>query len=95
MHCTRMDSQVKYGVIARGDGEFYVRLPKEHQDNIWDVAAGVLCLEEVGGKVTDTSGKPLDFTKGAKLKTVGILGARTATLHEALLQAYRQVTERK
>jgi 3'(2'), 5'-bisphosphate nucleotidase len=88
LHCARMDSQVKYGVIARGDAEFYVRLPKDHRDNIWDVAAGVLCLEEVGGTVTDTDGKQLDFTFGAKLPTVGILGARTEKLHNSLLQAY-------
>ncbi|KAG7342811.1 3',2',5'-bisphosphate nucleotidase [Nitzschia inconspicua] len=88
LHCTRMDSQVKYGVIARGDAEFYVRLPKNHKDNIWDVAAGVLCLEEVGGKVTDTTGNPLDFSCGGKLPTAGILGARTEKLHESLLQGY-------
>lgn len=95
LHCTRMDSQVKYGVIARGDAEFYVRLPKNHKDNIWDVAAGVLCLEEVGGKVTDTGGNPLDFTCGAKLPTVGILGARTEELHASLIQAYARATESK
>jgi 3'(2'), 5'-bisphosphate nucleotidase len=94
-HCSRMDSQVKYGVIARGDAEFYVRLPKSHKDNIWDVAAGALCLEEVGGKVTDTIGMPLDFTYGAKLPTVGILGARTEALHDVLLQAYDTVTSTK
>lgn len=93
LYCTRMDSQVKYGVIARGDAEFYVRLPKSHRDNIWDVAAGALCLEEVGGKVTDLDGNPLDFSRGAKLPTVGILGARTAALHRALLEAYHKVAK--
>jgi HAL2 family 3'(2'),5'-bisphosphate nucleotidase len=91
LHCSRMDSQVKYGVIARGEAEFYVRLPKTHRDYIWDVAAGALCLEEVGGKVTDLDGRPLDFAKGPRLPTVGILGARTAALHDALLDAYRRV----
>jgi NAD(P)-dependent dehydrogenase (short-subunit alcohol dehydrogenase family) len=95
LHVTRMDSQVKYGVIARGESEFYVRLPKSHKDNIWDVAAGVLCLEEVGGKVTDTAGRPLDFTYGPNLPTVGILGARTDKLHQSLLGAYQQVTTNK
>jgi HAL2 family 3'(2'),5'-bisphosphate nucleotidase len=92
-YVARMDSQVKYGVIARGDAEFYVRLPKDHKDNIWDVAAGVVCLEEVGGKVTDTEGTPLDFSVGAKLPTVGILGARTSKLHDSLLKAYQQATK--
>lgn len=94
LYCSRMDSQVKYGVIARGEAEFYVRLPRTHRDTIWDVAAGVLCLEEVGGKVTDLDGKPLDFTKGERLPTVGILGARTKQLHDALMEAFRAVSQK-
>jgi hypothetical protein len=93
LHCIRMDSQVKYGVIARGDAEIYVRLPRDHKDNIWDVAAGALCLEEVGGCVTDTTGRPLDYSVGAKLPTVGILGARKKRLHDVLLDTYRKVME--
>jgi 3'(2'), 5'-bisphosphate nucleotidase len=91
VHSIRMDSQAKYGVVARGDAEFYVRLPKSgFRDWIWDVAPGVLVLEEVGGIVTDAEGNPLDFTKGAKLTTDGVLGAINAELHQALLDAYRQ-----
>lgn len=90
LHAIRMDSQAKYGFVARGEAEFYVRLPKaEHREWIWDVAAGVLVLEEVGGRVTDTDGQPLDFSQGAKLSSNGILGAATRELHEALLDAYR------
>ena len=90
LYSTRMDSQAKYGAVARGDAEFYVRLPKEDFcDWIWDVAPGVLVLEEVGGKVTDASGNPLDFSKGARLTSNGILGAINAELHQKLLEAYR------
>lgn len=33
----RMDSQAKYGSIARGDGDIYLRLPtsKSYQEKIW------------------------------------------------------------
>jgi 3'(2'), 5'-bisphosphate nucleotidase len=90
IHSSRMDSQVKWGVIARGDSEFYVRLPRaDHREWLWDVAPGVVILEEVGGKVTDVSGKALDFSQGAKLNSNGILGAVTAALHQTLLDAYR------
>ena len=91
LYVTRMDSQAKYGVVARGDAEFYVRLPKpDYKDWIWDVAPGVLLLEEIGGVVTDTEGNALDFSVGAKLESTGILGARTLELHDALLDAYRR-----
>lgn len=89
LHATRMDSQAKWGVIARGDAEFYVRLPKkDHREWLWDVAPGVVILEEVGGKVTDTEGRSLDFSKGAKLTSNGILGAKTEELHQVLIDTY-------
>jgi len=67
----RVDSQVKYGILARGDAEIYLRLPSpgtpDYRENIWDHAAGALIAEEAGGIVTDISGAPLDFTAGKKL----------------------------
>ena len=42
----RMDSQVKYGAVARGDAALYLRLPSpeypDYRENIWDHAAGAL-----------------------------------------------------
>jgi len=91
LHARRMDSQAKYGVVARGDAEFYVRLPQgDHRDWIWDVAPGILVLEEVGGLVTDSQGRPLDFSAGSKLTSNGILGASSPKLHASLLKAYKQ-----
>jgi 3'(2'), 5'-bisphosphate nucleotidase len=90
VHSIHMDSQAKYGMVACGDADFYVRLPKlAFRDWIWDVALGVLVLEEVGGIVTDEEGNPSDFTKGAKVTSDGVLGAINAELHQALLDAYR------
>lgn len=90
IHSIRMDSQSKYGVVARGDAEFYVRLPRrDHREWIWDVAPGVLILQEAGGVVTDANGIPLDFSCGAKLKSnYGVLGASEKELHSTLLKAY-------
>ncbi|KAF2739716.1 3(2),5-bisphosphate nucleotidase HAL2 [Polyplosphaeria fusca] len=66
----RMDSQAKYGSIARGAGDLYLRLPvsKTYEEKIWDHAAGVVIVEEAGGQVTDAWGKPLDFGIGRTLK---------------------------
>jgi 3'(2'), 5'-bisphosphate nucleotidase len=67
----RVDSQVKYGVLAKGDAEVYLRMPNpakpDYREKIWDHAAGVIIVEEAGGKVTDINGKNLDFSAGAKL----------------------------
>jgi 3'(2'), 5'-bisphosphate nucleotidase len=89
----RMDSQVKYGILARGDGNVYLRLPtkKGYEEKIWDHAAGCILVEEAGGKVTDLSGKPLDFSQGKTLvKNKGVI-ATNGKLHEVVMQAVRSV----
>jgi len=68
----RVDSQVKYAVLASGDAEVYLRLPKpempDYREKIWDHAAGTIIVEEAGGTVCDAMGKPLDFCQGKNLK---------------------------
>lgn len=85
----RMDSQCKYAVLARGNASIYLRPPphKDYKENIWDHAAGYIIVKEAGGTVTDSSGKPLDFSVGRKLLgNKGIL-ATNGAIHEAVLQA--------
>jgi 3'(2'), 5'-bisphosphate nucleotidase len=58
----KMDSQAKYGILARGEASLYLRVPSTaepgYKENIWDHAAGAVIAEEAGGKVTDIlSGK--------------------------------------
>jgi HAL2 family 3'(2'),5'-bisphosphate nucleotidase len=85
----RMDSQVKYAALARGDASIYLRLPREkdYKEKIWDHAAGSIIVEEAGGKVTDFKGNPLQFNLGKKLENnIGIL-ATNAHLHTQVLDA--------
>lgn len=67
----RMDSQAKYGAVARGDATLYLRLPSpkspDYREKIWDHAAGALIVKEAGGRVTDMHGKPLDFGTDFKM----------------------------
>jgi 3'(2'), 5'-bisphosphate nucleotidase len=90
----QMDSQAKYGVVARGDAALYLRLPRtqtpDYRENIWDHAAGAIVVEEAGGRVTDMYGAPLDFSQGAKLvKNRGIV-ASNGVVHDAVLAALQQ-----
>ena len=92
----RMDSQCKYAVLARGDASIYLRPPprKDYKENIWDHAAGYIIVREAGGTVTDSAGKPLDFSAGKKLlENKGIL-ATNGAIHEAVLQAVRKTVSR-
>ncbi len=87
----RMDSQAKYGILARGEVTLYLRVPSSaepgYKENIWDHAAGSVIAEEAGGRVTDVTGRPLDFSSGVKMqKNHGIL-VSNGILHEAVLRA--------
>lgn len=65
-----VDSQAKYALLAAGMGALYLRLPQPESgshEKIWDHAAGVLLVEEAGGRVTDQDGQPLDFSAGVEL----------------------------
>lgn len=86
-----MDSQAKYGLVARGEAMIYLRVPSPSEPNyrekIWDHAAGAVIAEEAGGKVTDILGRPLDFSSGFRLeKNRGVL-VTNGLLHERVLKA--------
>lgn len=61
-----MDSQAKYGAVALGAAQVYLRLKSEHE-HIWDHVPGILIAQESGATVTDVNGKPLDLTAGRDL----------------------------
>lgn len=87
----RMDSQAKYAAVARGDAEIYLRLPTgaDYRENIWDHAAGVLIVQEAGGRVTDAHGAELKFTTGRRLEDNRGIVATNGKIHEAVLSAVR------
>ncbi len=91
----RMDSQVKYALLASGEGEIYLRLlspnQMEYREKIWDQAAGSIIVEEAGGTVTDLDGKVLDFSRGRTLKDNRGVCASNGLLHEKALEALKNV----
>lgn len=93
----RMDSQAKYGSVARGAGDIYLRLPtsKTYQEKIWDHAAGDLIVREAGGHVTDITGKRLDFGHGRTLAENKGVVAAPAAVHDKVLKAVQEVLEVK
>jgi 3'(2'), 5'-bisphosphate nucleotidase len=89
----RLDSQAKYGTVARGDAAIYLRLPSpktpDYRERIWDHAAGVLIIEEAGGRVTDALGGELDFSQGRRLENNRGIVASNGPLHAAILEAIK------
>jgi 3'(2'), 5'-bisphosphate nucleotidase len=90
----RMDSQCKYGMVARGDAAIYLRLPtrQSYMETIWDHAAGSIIVQEAGGKVTDMVGKPLDFSLGRRLSNNRGVVVTNGQLHDLVLRACAEIT---
>ena len=89
----RIDSQCKYAVVARGDASIYLRLPARdgYKEKIWDHAAGVIIIEEAGGRVSDVEGKPLDFTRGNTLKGNRGIIATSAPIYDDVIAVVRGI----
>jgi len=88
----RLDSQVKYGAVARGELDAYLLLPLDARrrfrpQNIWDHAGGTLVVTEAGGRVTDIEGNRLDFTQGRTLARNRGVVASNGRVHDSVLEA--------
>jgi len=69
-----------YTACGRFDGYWEMKL------HPWDMAAGILLVEEAGGKITDFAGAPVDLFKGEVLASNGII-------HEQMQQVLKQTLE--
>ena len=56
-----------YTACGRFDGFWEMKL------HAWDIAAGILLVEEAGGRVTDFSGGPVELFKGEVLASNGVI----------------------
>jgi 3'(2'), 5'-bisphosphate nucleotidase len=89
----RIDSQCKYAAVARGDASIYLRMPTraDYREKIWDHAAGMIVVEEAGGRVSDVSGKPLDFGRGRTLDGNRGVVATSGAIHDQVVEAVSEV----
>lgn len=79
--CRRLGSAaLDLCMVARGWFDGYW----EQTINAWDIAAGVLIVQEAGGTVTDTRGGPLDLQAGEAVATNG-------AIHEELIAELARV----
>ncbi len=89
-----LDSQEKYSMVAAGDADLYLRLPRMHSTRphmIWDHAPGASLVYAAGGTVTDVDGSPLDFAQGKTLaKNRGMI-VSNGKIHDAVVRAAQEV----
>ncbi len=83
-----VDSQCKYAIVARGQADAYLRLPRSlsYVERIWDHAAGSIIATEAGARVSDMRGRPLEFTHGRGLEANDGIVVAIPDLHDRLIQ---------
>ncbi|MBG84391.1 MAG: 3'(2'),5'-bisphosphate nucleotidase [Phycisphaerae bacterium] len=88
-----VDSQCKYAIVARGQSDAYLRMPKnaEYVEKIWDHGAGSIIAAEAGAVVSDIHGKSLDFGHGGLLKANSGVIVAVPGLHEQLISGIREL----
>ncbi len=90
----RLDSQTKYAMVARGDASIYLRVPRgDYRENIWDHAAGMLIVQEAGGRVSDVDGRPFDITTGQRMTNNRGAVVTAAGIHDEVVAVVRSVLE--
>ena len=90
----RLDSQEKYCLVACGDADVYLRLPRSgstYQHRIWDHAAGVAIVEAAGGIVSDVDGSVLDFSQGSTLARNKGMVVANPLIHSKLVEATSKI----
>ena len=88
-----LDSMEKYALVACGDADLYMRLPREgsaYAHKIWDHVAGVALVQNAGGTITDLDGGPLDFSQGETLPNAGLIASNGAH-HQRVVEAVQRV----
>lgn len=88
-----LDGQGKYALVARGQADAWVCLPRWGRAGewIWDHAPGSLLASEAGAVVTDVDGEPLDFRRSPRLTANRGVVCASAGLHGRLIAALAEL----
>jgi len=74
--------QMALAHVAWGNLDAFIN----NRTKIWDVAAGEVLIQAVGGKVTDFDGREIDYSANPD---TSVLACRTLAMHERLLKVIR------
>ncbi|UNI14557.1 3'(2'),5'-bisphosphate nucleotidase [Purpureocillium takamizusanense] len=86
-------SHIRYAALVVGGGDILIRIPSAPGSTtcIWDHAGAQLIFKELGGKVTDLDGRPVDFSAGRHLSNNrGLLSARK-DIHAKVLAVVQEL----
>jgi 3'(2'), 5'-bisphosphate nucleotidase len=86
-------SHVRYAALIIGGGDYQLRVPATDKTRmcLWDHAGAQLIFTELGGKITDLDGKPIDFGAGRDLNQNRGMVAAKEGVHGTVLAALREI----
>ncbi|KAL2883852.1 hypothetical protein SGCOL_000485 [Colletotrichum sp. CLE4] len=76
--------------LGQANCTFWVYRRRDRLAKIWDHAGAMLLFEEVGGKVTDVDGNPVNLVAGRKMKANYGFIAAPPSVHAKVLEAVRE-----
>jgi 3'(2'), 5'-bisphosphate nucleotidase len=85
---TRVNSSLKFGLIAEGLCDFYPRFGPICE---WDTAAGHCVLQEAGGVVVDFDGRPLQYNVRESLNCPAFMALGDRSAAPKLLEIYDKI----
>lgn len=77
--------------LGLGNATVWVYKRRDRFAKTWDHAGAMLLFEEVGGRITDVHGKPIDLTAGRKLSANFGFVAAPERLHGRILETVHEV----
>ncbi|KAL4932308.1 uncharacterized protein BDV17DRAFT_279568 [Aspergillus undulatus] len=85
-------AQLRYIAIAVGGCNVLIKIPRKasYRSNCWDHVGGMLIVEELGVKVTDLNGDPVDLTLGRRLAGCEGMVIAPASIHGRIVDAVKQ-----
>lgn len=86
-------SHVRYAALVLGGADAWVRLASRESAvfYIWDNAGAQLIFTELGGRITDFDGKPIDFSAGRGLHANNGMIAARASVFDAIFKTANEL----
>jgi len=90
--CDIHASVMRWAFLALGNINSRVHIWNQRGKHgcLWDYAGAMLLFEEVGGKITDLEGMPIDLSTGRMLDAHGSIICGPAKVHSEILRAARK-----
>lgn len=94
-HADIWAAQLRYVAIAAGGCNVLIKVPRKtsYRSKIWDHSGGMLIVQELGVRVTDLVGNPVDCSLGRTLAGCYGMVVAPASVHAQVVQAIRETLE--